>query len=138
MTNDRQGEAELEARLRETASRVTEVDVARAAADGRRRLLQLAGAVPDALRAVWDDLGTLVAMLGDYVNGSYRAVPLGTVAAVAAAVLYFLSPLDLIPDFIPFVGYADDATVVLVCLRWVHDDVERDRKWKATGPAARK
>jgi uncharacterized membrane protein YkvA (DUF1232 family) len=132
------GKAELEARLRETAGRVTDADVARAATDGRRKLAHLAGAVPDALRAVWDDLGTLIAMLGDYVSGRYRAVPLGSIAAVAAAVLYFLSPIDLIPDLIPVVGYADDATVVLICLKWVHDDLERYRKWRSAGPVAEK
>lgn len=33
--------------------------------------------------------------------------------------LYVLSPLDLIPDFIPIIGYIDDAMVVAACLALV-------------------
>jgi len=32
--------------------------------------------------------------------------------------VYLLSPIDLIPDFIPVLGYADDALVVAIALRF--------------------
>ena len=38
---------------------------------------------------------------------------------------YALSPIDLIPDFIPLVGYVDDAAVIAACLAMVREDLAR-------------
>jgi uncharacterized membrane protein YkvA (DUF1232 family) len=55
---------------------------------------------------------------------SDRAVlPWRTVSAVTAALLYFVSPIDLIPDFIPVIGYLDDLLVLGLCVRLVRDDL---------------
>lgn len=45
------------------------------------------------------------------------AVPTSTKAMLAGALLYFLSPIDLIPDFIAGIGYLDDAAVVTSALK---------------------
>ena len=37
----------------------------------------------------------------------------------AAIVLYVLSPIDLVPDFIPFVGVMDDLVIVPLAIRWL-------------------
>jgi uncharacterized membrane protein YkvA (DUF1232 family) len=42
-----------------------------------------------------------------------RRVPLAARAILPALVLYLAMPLDLIPDFIPVLGYLDDLLVVL-------------------------
>lgn len=69
------------------------------------------------LRAL-PDLGRLLARLvADPV------LPRPVKLALAAALVYFASPIDLIPDFIPLVGYLDDlliaALVVDGVLNWV-------------------
>ena len=43
-----------------------------------------------------------------------RQVPTAAKVALAAVAVYLASPLDLIPDFIPFLGYLDDALLVAV------------------------
>ncbi len=45
-----------------------------------------------------------------------REVPRGTKLALAAVAVYLASPVDLIPDFIPFIGYLDDLLVAAIVL----------------------
>ena len=51
-------------------------------------------------------------MLGDVFTGKYKKVPVGTIAAIVGTLLYVLSPIDFIPDFMPVVGYLDDAAML--------------------------
>ena len=44
-------------------------------------------------------------------------------------IAYALSPIDLIPDFIPVVGYLDDAAVLAACMAFVHSDVQRYKEF---------
>ena len=43
-----------------------------------------------------------------------RQVPTAAKVALVAVAVYLASPVDLIPDFIPFLGYLDDALLVAV------------------------
>ncbi|MEO7349566.1 MAG: DUF1232 domain-containing protein [Terrimesophilobacter sp.] len=47
-----------------------------------------------------------------------RAVPVGVRIWLGVLMVYLLSPIDLIPDFIPVLGYLDDALVVVIALRF--------------------
>ena len=40
-----------------------------------------------------------------------RATPWGSIVSLVLAVLYGVSPIDLIPDIIPLLGWTDDATI---------------------------
>ncbi len=57
-------------------------------------------------------------------------MPWLVIASVGGSLLYVLYPIDLIPDFIPFVGYLDDALVFAACLKFVIQDLEKYRQWK--------
>lgn len=67
--------------------------------------------------------------------GWLKAMAFGVVA-------YALSPIDLVPDFIPVLGYLDDVILLPVLIwlivRWLPDDVARDcRQQAAAWVAAR-
>jgi uncharacterized membrane protein YkvA (DUF1232 family) len=51
---------------------------------------------------------------------------------LTGALLYVLTPLDLIPDFIPLAGFVDDAAVFAFVLTFAQGDLVRYREWKKT------
>lgn len=67
-------------------------------------------------------------MLSDVFSRRYTRVPKGTVAAIVGTLLYVLSPVDVIPDVIPVVGYLDDAAVLALCLKFVKHDVDEYKR----------
>lgn len=82
------------------------------------------------LKRYVDDVQILFSLIRDYANGSYREVPFNIIAAIGGALLYVLSPIDLIPDFIPVIGYLDDAAVVAFCLNLIEKDLISYKVWK--------
>ncbi|MBT8318502.1 MAG: DUF1232 domain-containing protein, partial [Gramella sp.] len=69
-------------------------------------------------------------MLKDYRKGVYTKVPWFTIATIAFAFLYILNPLDIIPDFIPGLGYIDDLGVLTFGLRFIESDLHNYLDWK--------
>lgn len=84
-----------------------------------------------ALREMADTISDFFGMVRDYASRKYTEVPIRTIAAIVGALLYFISPIDLIPDFIPILGFTDDAAVLALCLKMCRDDVLEYRKWKS-------
>jgi uncharacterized membrane protein YkvA (DUF1232 family) len=78
----------------------------------------------ETLHKYLNDIKLYFQMLGDVFTGKYKKVPVGTIAAIVGTLLYVLSPIDLIPDFIPVVGYLDDAAMLALCFNFTKFDVE--------------
>jgi uncharacterized membrane protein YkvA (DUF1232 family) len=76
------------------------------------------------------DLKTLLRFVAAYRSGEYRQVSLRTKVLAALTIAYLMWPIDLIPDFIPVVGYADDAALLALVLRRISGDLERFRAWE--------
>ena len=72
----------------------------------------------------------MISLIKHYVEGKYTTVPYGTILAIMSALIYVLSPVDIIPDFIPFVGYLDDVAVIGLCLLMVKTDIEAYDEWR--------
>ena len=66
----------------------------------------------------------MISLVKNYAQGKYTTVPYGTILAVLSALIYFLSPIDIIPDFIPLAGFLDDMAVVGLCMNMVSIDIE--------------
>jgi len=72
----------------------------------------------------------MISLVKNYVQGKYTTVPYGTILAVLSALIYFLAPIDIIPDFIPLAGYIDDMAVLGLCMNMVSIDIETYEKWR--------
>ncbi|EOB32707.1 membrane protein [Streptococcus mitis 13/39] len=72
----------------------------------------------------------MISLIKHYVEGKYTTVPYGTILAIMSALIYVLSPVDIIPDFIPFVGHLDDVAVMGLCLSMVKTDIEAYDEWR--------
>lgn len=84
------------------------------------------------LDKVIDDLDTFIRLLRAWISGKYKDVPVTTIILIIAAIIYVLNPFDLIPDFIPGVGFIDDALVIALVLRSTLNDIEKFREWERT------
>ncbi len=58
-------------------------------------------------------------LLASYYCAFDRATPLQAKAALVGAIAYFILPIDAIPDFLPALGYTDDAAVLLAAIKLV-------------------
>lgn len=77
------------------------------------------------------ELGKLMfGMLKDYKKGIYTTVPWFSIGAIGLSLLYLLNPLDIVPDFIPGVGYVDDFALFTIVLRFIQSDLHSYLDWK--------
>lgn len=83
-----------------------------------------------ALKAHLTTVQRMFSLIKAYWRGDYRQIPWFSIAAIASALLYVLSPLDLIPDFIPVIGLLDDAMVLTACLNLVNKDLMQFEVWR--------
>jgi len=72
----------------------------------------------------------MISLLKSYYDKDYRDIPFGTIVSITAALIYYLSPIDILPDSIPLVGLSDDAAVIGICWKMVQDDIKDYQKWR--------
>ncbi len=77
------------------------------------------------IQGFFDDLKALVEMVRAYFNKEYTAVPWKTIVFSLVAILYFLNPLDIVPDLLPGIGFIDDATLVAFIVTGIREDLEK-------------
>lgn len=119
---------QAEEELKEKSGKVTEEDLEKVL--NRQKDIEDKFKTGGPLGRYIEDVKLLFSIIKDYVNGNYREIPWYSIAAIVAALLYVLSPIDLIPDFLPVIGLIDDALVVAACLSMVESDLHTYKEWK--------
>ncbi len=87
------------------------------------------------LRSAWTDFWTVWRFVRAWRDGAYRNVPWKSILVAIAGLFYFLDPIDIIPAFIPVIGYLDDGGGLAFVARVIHSDLEKFREWEKTIPA---
>jgi uncharacterized membrane protein YkvA (DUF1232 family) len=85
-------------------------------------------------RHEWPYLHAMLRLIRAYQRGEYRVVSEATLVVIIAAIIYVISPLDVIPDSIPGIGYLDDATVLTLALKRTRNDLDEFMMWEITNP----
>ncbi|MBP6619532.1 MAG: DUF1232 domain-containing protein [Leadbetterella sp.] len=81
------------------------------------------------MQSISTKIMTLGKLLKFYATGDYRGIDLKNVVIIITAFVYFLSPIDLIPDFIPMLGFADDIALVTFVFNSVAEEIEKFETW---------
>ena len=135
-TSQQAGEMELPLHARNRAAElVKSPDKLREMVEEAREKANAAGASSRPLAGVIEDLKTMFELLRAVARGSYR-VRKETLILIAGAVLYFVIPIDVIPDFIPVAGFLDDAAVIAWVVKTCKTEIDLFRALTTNGSGA--
>jgi uncharacterized membrane protein YkvA (DUF1232 family) len=85
-----------------------------------------------ALSAVWNDVKASLRLLVAWTRRSYRQVSGSALLLLVAALLYFVTPIDIIPDTLGALGFVDDVAVIQTAVNTVRDELDAFRDWEDT------
>ena len=114
----------------ETIQEVNENKIEYASKKGNSKVNGFGDNPPNSLMQTWKDIKLMINLITDYKKGNYKEVPWNVIASVTGAVVYFISPIDAIPDLIPVAGYLDDAVIIKLALDFARDDLLAYEKWE--------
>ena len=78
----------------------------------------------------WPYLMAMIRLIRDYHRAEYRDLSEPNLLIIVAAILYFVSPFDVIPDWVPVLGHIDDAFVISLALKSVRADLDTFMAWE--------
>lgn len=82
------------------------------------------------LSDVWQSLMALKRLVRAWATGAYRRIPWQSIALAIAALIYFLMPLDVIPDWLVGFGFIDDASFIVWVVKSIKDDLDAFLEWE--------
>ncbi|MDX1628030.1 MAG: YkvA family protein [Fulvivirga sp.] len=78
-----------------------------------------------------EQVSVLVRLVKAYYHGVYRKVPVNAILRIIGGLIYFVWILDLIPDFIPILGLADDIAVIVWVYSGLKEELEEFEQWES-------
>ena len=75
-------------------------------------------------------LTTVFRLVSASVSGRYQGLASSTLVCLVGALLYCVSPIDVVPDAIPFVGLLDDAFVLSLVVKNAANELRTFRAWE--------
>ncbi|MEY2561250.1 MAG: hypothetical protein QOG51_1665 [Verrucomicrobiota bacterium] len=80
----------------------------------------------------WPYLMAMIRLIRAYHRGDYRDISPRNLLTLVAAIIYFVSPFDVIPDWVPVFGHIDDAFVVSLALKSIRGDLDTFMAWETS------
>ena len=72
----------------------------------------------------------LIRMIRAYAAGEYKGLPWKSLLSIVAVLIYFVSPIDLIPDFLPVIGITDDVALIVWLIKSLGSDISKFSQWE--------
>jgi uncharacterized membrane protein YkvA (DUF1232 family) len=69
-------------------------------------------------------------LIRDWISGDYRGIPFKAMLLVMAGIVYFVAPIDIIPEFIVGLGLLDDAVILGWIIAQIGKELDDYRAWK--------
>jgi uncharacterized membrane protein YkvA (DUF1232 family) len=85
------------------------------------------GGIFDVIREKITIMGTLIKA---YAIGDYRQIELSSLVKIIAAFVYFISPIDIIPDFLPLIGLSDDVALLVFIFKSIDEELLKFNQWQ--------
>lgn len=82
------------------------------------------------MASIKDKFFVLGRLIKAYALGNYRQIPWKTILLIVAAIIYFVNPLDLIPDVVPLTGLTDDFAVLVWVYNSVSSEIDKFVAWE--------
>ena len=88
------------------------------------------GAIFDQIR---EKVFLLAKLVKAYAKGEYRDIQPKSLILIIAGLIYLVSPLDFIPDILPFVGFSDDVALLIYIVNLISEEITKFEDWEKTG-----
>jgi uncharacterized membrane protein YkvA (DUF1232 family) len=77
-----------------------------------------------------EKITTISRMVKAYISGDYRVIPWSSIVKIIAVLIYFISPIDVIPDFLPIIGLTDDLALTMWLFSSLKEDFQNFEAWE--------
>ncbi|QCK14144.1 YkvA family protein [Mangrovivirga cuniculi] len=84
----------------------------------------------ETFQAIKGDFLAALRMIRAYAKKDYKKIPTKSLIGILAGVVYFVMPIDFIPDFIPLIGFADDIALLAWIFSNFKNDIDEYRAWE--------
>ena len=96
-----------------------------------RAVTKLARSGGDKFAQLRAQVALAVELLRAWLAGDYRAISVQTVVVLLGGVLYFVVPMDVVPDFLLGWGFVDDAAVLSYVFHQLDSELSAFKQWQA-------
>jgi uncharacterized membrane protein YkvA (DUF1232 family) len=90
------------------------------------------GSIPKApFKELWAYFQAMLRLIRAYYCGHYRAISVANLVLIVGAIIYVLNPWDLIPDWLPGLGFIDDATILAFAVQRTREALDDFMSWES-------
>ena len=128
------GENEIFDEFNEESSRLSKNDLSNIIKKENKVSSKTSELDPGRFTKLINQIKLSISLVKDFRDKKYSDIPWRSIVMIAATILYFLNPFDVVPDLLPVFGYTDDALLFASVFKSIQTDLEKYCEWKGLSP----